>query len=207
MPDVVLIRPGCTDYDDQHRIQGSLDLPLNQRGLTQVDVLVAELTGADLDAIYTDPCEPARSTAETLGDSLNVPVKEIDGLRNLDQGLWQGQTIEDVRRKYPKVYKQWCDSPESICPPEGEMVVDAMHRVRESLERPLKRKHTFAVVASEPLATLVRCIITGNRPEFAGESSANGEPPRFEWYHVNGAPPPAGAEHSNGSRRKEGRTA
>ena len=45
MPDVVLIRPGCTDFDEQNRIQGVLDLPLNHRGHAQVLGLVAQLQG------------------------------------------------------------------------------------------------------------------------------------------------------------------
>lgn len=189
MPDVVLIRPGSTDYDDQHRIQGSLDLPLNQRGVTQVDVLVADLAGTEVSAVYTAPCEPARATAQAIGESLQVPVKEIEGLRNLDQGLWEGLTVEDVQRKYPKVYKQWREDPASICPPEGEMVGDAMDRVRESLQKPLRRKRAFAVVASEPLATLVMCALTGVRPDFARHPLTDGEMPRIERFQVNGKVP------------------
>ncbi|MFQ5733131.1 MAG: histidine phosphatase family protein, partial [Planctomycetaceae bacterium] len=89
MPDVVVIRPGCTDYDAQHRIQGSLDLPMNDRGHEQVDSLVGQLSSVPLDIIYSAPSEPARSTAAALGDSFGVPVKELDGFRNLDQGLWE----------------------------------------------------------------------------------------------------------------------
>ena len=32
MLQLILIRPGSTDYDVQERIQGSLDMPLNERG-------------------------------------------------------------------------------------------------------------------------------------------------------------------------------
>src|SRR5690349_15871304 len=117
MSDVVVIRPGCTDFDEQHRIQGTLDLPLNERGQQQVAALVEQLRPLRLEAIYTSDCEPARSTAEALGAELGLGVRELEGLRNLDQGLWQGLQIEDVRRKYPKVFKQWQESPERICPP------------------------------------------------------------------------------------------
>ncbi len=36
MPHFVLIRPGSTDYDQQGRIQGTLDIPLDDQGAEQV---------------------------------------------------------------------------------------------------------------------------------------------------------------------------
>ena len=33
--------------------------------------------------------------------------------------------IDDVKRKQPKVYRQWQEQPEIICPPEGEMLSEA----------------------------------------------------------------------------------
>lgn len=164
MPDVVLIRPGCTDFDEQNRIQGVLDLPLSPRGQEQVRELIEQLHDVSVDVIFTAPSEPARSTATAIGSALGVSVKELDGLRNLDQGLWQGLLLEDVRRKYPKVFKQLQESPETICPPQGETVPEALERIEKSLKKPLKRKHQFAIVASEPVATLVRCVLRGCKP-------------------------------------------
>lgn len=168
MSTTVLVRPGCTDFDEQNRIQGTLDLPLNKRGEEQVRQLIEDLKQLPLEIVYTSPCEPARSTAAALGTALGIPVKELDGLRNLDQGLWQGLEIEDLRRKQPRVFRQWQESPETICPPQGEMVPEALDRIRKSLEKPLKRGLSIAIVASEPLATLIRCLVLGRKPELTG---------------------------------------
>jgi len=201
MSTVVVIRPGCTDYDDQHRIQGSLDLPLNERGRAEVDSLVQQLAQTRLDVIYAPPSEPALSTASAIGDSLGVPVKENDGLRNLDQGLWEGLTVEEVRRKFPKVYKQWKESPESICPPEGETVDEAMRRIRKMLQKPLKRKAAIAVVASEPLASLVTWVVTGNCPRFTRAFGDRSECRSVEAFSVNSTLPPT-HPGTNGSAGK-----
>jgi probable phosphoglycerate mutase len=187
MAHIIVIRPGCTDYDDQHRVQGSLDLPLNERGREQVDALVAQLAETPLDVIYAPPTEPALSTATAIGDSLGIPVKENEELRNLDQGLWQGLTVEEIRRKFPRVYKQWQESPESICPPEGETVDQAMKRVRKMLLKPLRKRDAIAIVASEPLATLVTCVVTGCRPGFSRTYDSE-KPPCIEWLEVTELP-------------------
>jgi broad specificity phosphatase PhoE len=160
---VVLIRPCCTDFDEQNRVQGRLNLPLNSRGEAQLQALAEELQFAPMEVIYTCGCEQARATAAALGECLGMTVKELDGMENLDQGLWQGLQIDDVRRRNPKVFRQWQESPETICPPNGETVDEAMDRIRRSLDKPLRRGISFAVVAPEPLAELIASYITGRK--------------------------------------------
>lgn len=196
MTEVVLIRPGSTDFDEQHRIQGSLDLPLNARGEQQVADIVEQLRGVPLEVLCTAPGEPARSTAEAVGRNLAVSVKKIEALRNLHQGLWQGLQIDDLRRKHPKVFKRWKDSPETIRPPEGETVDEALGRIRKALHKPLKRKSSFGVVVSEPLATLVRCVLQGCKPELPGPVRRVPAPPLVERLQVVPAKP--GRAGSNG---------
>ena len=164
MPEVVLIRPGCTDFDEQNRIQGVLDLPLNHRGHAQVLGLVAQLQEVEFDVVFTAPGEPARSTALAICEQNGASLKEVDDFRNLDHGLWQGLPVDDVRRKYPKVFKQWQESPETVRLPEGETVAEAVERIRRALRKCLKRKRTIGIVASEPLATMIGCVLRGQRP-------------------------------------------
>lgn len=191
MTDVVVIRPGCTDFDEQHRLQGSLDLPLNELGKQQVERLAAELADAPIEVIYTGPCEPAKTTADTIGELQGIPVKEISDLRNVNQGLWQGLQLEEIRRKFPKVYKQWHESPEKICPPEGETLSEAVARVRKALQKPLKRKKSFGVVASEPLATLIGCVLKGSKPELPQHLSETSRTALVERVETNGSKPPS----------------
>lgn len=165
MASILLIRPGCTDYDEQQRIQGKLDLPLCRRGESQVDAAIQQLKDMPLDRIYTSPSDPARSTAERIGGALDVSVKTLEGLENMNQGLWEGLQLEEIRRKHPKVYKQWQESPESICPPSGESLTEAEARVRKALEKPLKKKGNLAFVVSEPLAAIVAAVVKGLKIE------------------------------------------
>lgn len=165
MPTVVLIRPGFTDFDLDGRIQGTLDLPLNAEGEKQVNNLVSKIEKFGIETIITSSSEPALSTAEQLGENLNVPVKEKEGLKNLNLGLWQGLEFEEVRRKYPKLLKQWTESPETVCPPEGELASEAVKRVKKTLQKYLKKKQNFAIVASEPLATIIANILRDDHTE------------------------------------------
>lgn len=162
MSRVILIHPGTTDFDDQARIQGALDLPMNNAGLDQVREMIPSLNRLAIEAIYCAPEGAARQTADMLGSALGVRVKPSEELRNLNQGLWQGQMIDEVRRKYPRVIKQWEESPETICPPEGETVSKATERLKKALQKPLARQGAIAIVAPHPAASLIRHIITGD---------------------------------------------
>src|SRR5262245_35290305 len=161
MPQIILIRPGCTEFDEQHRLQGNLDLPLSKRGEEQNARTLGDLAGFALDVIYASPCEPSRSTAAALGAAHGVVVREIESLHNVNHGLWQGLKLDEIRRKHPKVFKQWQASPEAICPPGGESLTEAVDRVRKALEKPLRKKGNLAIVAADPLAAIIGAVVRG----------------------------------------------
>jgi probable phosphoglycerate mutase len=146
-----------TEYDQQGRIQGTLDIPLCEEGRREVDAAIEKLRVQPLDAIYSSPCQSAEQTAEALGQVFGIKPKRLDGLQNLDQGLWQGMLIEDVKKKQPKVYRQWQEQPETICPPQGETLGAAKERVQAVVAKLLKKHKSegvVAIVAPEPLASV-----------------------------------------------------
>lgn len=163
MLQIVLIRPGSTEYDHQGRIQGTLDIPLSKEGHEQVAGCIERLREQPIEVIYFAPSESARQTAEAVCKALALKPRKLDKLHNLDHGLWQGMLIEDVKVKQPKVYRRWREQPEKVCPPGGEMVAAAKERVKQTLTK-IAKKHkdgVIGLVAPEPLASLV-CNILRN---------------------------------------------
>jgi broad specificity phosphatase PhoE len=162
MTRVVLIRPGSTDYDDQGRIQGTLNLPLSERGQAEAADAAERLRDQQIHRIYCGAEESARATARTIAKALGLRLRELKNLHNVNQGLWQGLPVEEVRQRHPRVYRQWCDEPTTVCPPEGETVMDALERTRSVL-KPLLRRHrdeTIGLVVPQPLDDVVRCYLT-----------------------------------------------
>ena len=160
MSKVILIHPGATQYDLENRIQGTLGIPLSDEGREEVRQSMVSLASEGIEALYTSPCEAASETAEMLAAALDVKVKVIENLGNVRLGLWQGMLVDDVKTKQPKVYRQWQDHPDNICPPEGEMLEAARKRVNKTLTK-LTKKHkegVIGLVVPEPLASLVRAF-------------------------------------------------
>jgi broad specificity phosphatase PhoE len=157
----LLIRPGSTDFDEQGRIKGILNIPLSEVGMAEVGRLVGQLHAIQIDHLYSSPCRSAEQTAQAVATDHRLKIKTLDELQNLDHGLWHGKLIEEVKQSQPKVFRQLQDRPETVCPPEGEPVGEAIGRVKALVSR-LQRKHktgTVALVVPEPLATLVACAI------------------------------------------------
>jgi probable phosphoglycerate mutase len=155
---IVLIQPGSTDFDDQGRITGTLDLPLSQNGTLQVARTIDELAAMPMAAVYAAPCQSCQQTADALAQPRKLKVRRLDSLRNLDLGLWHGKRIDEMRQHQPRIYRQWQEHPETVCPPQGESLAEAQRRVTAVVKK-LFRKHkegVIALVAPEPVASLVR---------------------------------------------------
>lgn len=186
MTQVVLIRPGATTYDEQDRLQGVLDIPLSDRGKSEVAQLAQRIVGASITALYCGPGESVARTAEAVGKALRLRPKRIDELRNLDQGLWQGLQLDEIKRRNLKLFRQWQEDPCTICPPQGETVAEAMVRINLAL-KPLIRRHrgeTLGLVAGEPLAQLISCYLRReSKVQLDGEMPTGG----FEKIEVHEA--------------------
>lgn len=169
MSRVVLVRPGATDFDDQGRMKGCLNMPLSECGREQVERIAAELADFEIDEIVSAPCESAIETATRLakGRSVlgrSVKVRIVECFQNVDHGLWHGKLIEEVRRTQPKVYKQGQESPLNLCPPGGETIQQAKDRVVKAIKKVTRRSGggTIALVIPDPLASIVHSILEGD---------------------------------------------
>ena len=161
MVQMYVVRACSTDFDEQGRIKGTLDIPLSDMGRDQVGRLVGDLHEQRFQAMYASPCRSAQQTAAALATDHQLKVKILDELQNLDHGLWHGKLVDEVRVGQPKVFRQLQEHPETVCPPQGEPVGAAVERVRALVSR-LARKHksgAIAIVAPEPIASFVRAAL------------------------------------------------
>jgi broad specificity phosphatase PhoE len=103
---VYLIRHGETDWNVQGRWQGHTDIPLNEKGNTQAQLLAEYLKRENIrfDYIYSSDLARAYQTAWEVGTMMTVAVELLPGLREIDMGSWSGLTREQVKEQYPVEY-------------------------------------------------------------------------------------------------------
>ncbi len=165
---LVVIQSGATAYDLQGRIRGTLDMPLCTEGVAAAERAAEGLRQAATDrgpmtALYSATTLCAIETSRIIGGALGLKPRRIAGLDNLDQGLWQGMRVDEIRQRQPKLSRQWQENPWSVSPPDGELVAEASERVEAALERLLKRHAggRVGLVVPRPLDQVVRWLTGG----------------------------------------------
>lgn len=101
MTTICLIRHGETTWNVEKKIQGRSDIPLNERGISQVQEMHAGIWNTVWDVIYTSPLARAKSTAHVINDQYNVPIYEDESFIEKSFGEVEGQPYEHVFSTYP----------------------------------------------------------------------------------------------------------
>ena len=163
MPRCVLIRSGHTEWEEDKRIQGCLDVPLCAKGIEQAQREAEELRHVDFLVVYSTGDKCSRQTAEIIGETLSKPVKVLKRVREVDLGLWQGMLVGQLKERYPRAYKRWLHSPLSVCPPRGESILQASERLERVLKRLVKKHNSrsFALVSPPIADAVLRCLVKG----------------------------------------------
>jgi broad specificity phosphatase PhoE len=99
---IVLVRHGETDWNRERRYQGHADTPLNEAGRAQARELAEMLRSEDVSAVYTSPLRRASETARIVAGRLGLEARELEPLREIDVGDWQGLTVDEVRTRFPE---------------------------------------------------------------------------------------------------------
>ena len=129
MVEIILARHGETDFNASEKFRGRVDVPLNDTGLRQAELLGEYLRGDKIDIVYSSPLTRAVATAEAVAAPHGLAVNIVQSLNDIDCGEWQGLTVAEVKEKYPELYQDWLDTPEQVRLGGGESLEDVRRRV------------------------------------------------------------------------------
>ncbi len=104
-----MVRHGETAWNAEGRVQGQLDIPLNDVGRAQARATADALAGHDFTAIYCSDLIRVRQTAEPSARRLALPVAYMAELRERHYGMFETLTYVEVREKYPEQYARFRD--------------------------------------------------------------------------------------------------
>jgi broad specificity phosphatase PhoE len=177
MAKLYMLQTGQTTWEQQDRVESVAGAPLSEQGVEEVRAAAADLAGRDVATIYASSGEAERRTARLLAKALGAKVRTNDALREIDYGLWQGLTVGQVKRRFPKIYRQWLEAPASVRPPEGESLEEVTGRLQTALREILKRHRDTAapLLVLRPVAmALLRCAVESHPVEELWEHVAAG---------------------------------
>ncbi len=117
---ILAIRHGETAWNVDTRLQGHLDIPLNDVGLRQAEHLARSFVQRDaIDAIYTSDLSRAHATANAIAKAIGKTVSTHIGLRERHFGAFQGSTFAEIETELPDHACHWRKRKPDWTPPDG----------------------------------------------------------------------------------------
>ena len=162
--ELYLVRHGETDWNQQRRIQGLTDIPLNDIGREQARATGRLLSRRSWDGVYSSPLGRALETATIIADELGLPAPQtIDALVERNYGEAEGMNFLEVERRYPN----------RSGVPGQESREDVVARVLPAL-RDLALAHPDQALVVVSHGGAIRAVLTAVQPESSHGMITNG---------------------------------
>lgn len=130
---IIAVRHGETAWNVETRIQGQLDIGLNDKGHWQAQRAGQALSDESIARIYSSDLSRAHATALAIAQHSSDPrAREVEvhpGLRERGFGMFEGQTYADIESKWPEESKRWRQREPHFAPPGGETPTQVLERV------------------------------------------------------------------------------
>ncbi|WP_422114812.1 histidine phosphatase family protein [Brachybacterium sp. UNK5269] len=104
---LVLVRHGQTDYNREGRLQGQIDIPLNDTGVRQAAVLAAAVAEDPPDVLVASPLQRAAETARIIGRSCGLEVSTDEAFVERGFGQWEGLRGPEIKHRWPQQHADW----------------------------------------------------------------------------------------------------
>lgn len=177
-----LIRHGETEGAEKRRYKGSIDVPLSENGIRQMEQVSKYIVeenkyfsnppsptflkggkGGLLDAVYCSDLQRAIKSAELIAKPHSLNPIIVPSLRERNFGIWEGMSFDEIREKYPLEFDAWAGNPLRFSPMGGESTVEVKERVIDALDKILNthEKQQIAIVSHGGVIRIMLCHFLG----------------------------------------------
>jgi probable phosphoglycerate mutase len=160
---ILAIRHGETTWNQDKRLQGHLDIPLNERGHWQAARAAAALRDESIAAVYSSDLSRAHQTACAIAAMQALPVQSHSGLRERHFGALQGRTWTELELEAPEAAQAWRTRVPDFAPGGGESLLQLRARIQSVLDE-IAARHAgeqIVVVAHGGVLDILYRLATG----------------------------------------------
>ena len=162
----ILVRHGQTAMSVAKQYSGYADPELTEFGRKQALAAAQALVDTPVDAIVCSPLKRCQQTAQAIARSVRpagadkdaLEVETVEGLIEVDFGLWEGKTFAEAHAADGELHGQWLEDASVACP-GGESLQQVHRRVRKTRQE-LQEKYagkTVVVVSHvNPIKSFIR---------------------------------------------------
>ncbi|HEV7912468.1 MAG TPA: histidine phosphatase family protein [Albitalea sp.] len=117
---IVAIRHGETAWNVDNRIQGQLDVPLNEQGRWQARRLAQAMADERIAAVHASDLQRAHETAREVAQACGLAVIADAGLRERGFGAFEGHSWKEIEERWPVESERWRRRDLDFAPAGGE---------------------------------------------------------------------------------------
>lgn len=127
---IFIIRHGESVWNREQRVQGREDPGLSVAGRKQARAAAKRLKKEGIKTVYSSDLKRAAQTAKIIAGASRAKLVLMPELEEMILGAWQGMTIDEVKKRFPKSYAAWKKAPSKARIPGWEGVPNFTARVR-----------------------------------------------------------------------------
>jgi alpha-ribazole phosphatase len=117
---IYILRHGETEYGEVKRYLGHIDCKLSEKGIKEAKLLayIFSKSEAAINSIFCSDLIRCKSTVNTAFPERKVTF--LEDLREVNMGVLDGLTFDEVKDKQPEVFKQRGENMAEFIPIDGE---------------------------------------------------------------------------------------
>ncbi|TKB12360.1 histidine phosphatase family protein [Desulforhopalus sp. IMCC35007] len=162
MKTIYLIRHGEIAATSPRRFIGQTNLPLTVKGREQVTLLGKYLSTCGVENIVCSPLLRCQESGQIIAGASGLSIETEDNLSEINLGVWEGLTVDEVKKRYPGAYEQRGEDLAGYRPTDGESFHDLLERVWPAFLQIVEASSsTTAVIAHAGVNRVLLCHILG----------------------------------------------
>ncbi|SFM77031.1 histidine phosphatase family protein [Variovorax sp. OV329] len=131
---IIAVRHGETAWNVDTRLQGHLDIALNDKGQWQAGRVARALASEPIAAVYSSDLSRAWQTAQAIAVVHGLAVQPEPRLRERAFGHFEGRTFQDIERELPDQAELWRRRDPEFAPAGGgESLLAFRARITEAV--------------------------------------------------------------------------
>ena len=163
MTRLIFIRHGQSLANKQNRFAGQTNVPLTDLGKEQAERAAEYLIKREkIDKIYSSDLQRAHDTALPTAKLTGLPINDVEGLREICAGVWEGRLVTEIIVEYEKEFNVWRNDFSNARLPGGESVQEVYERVIPFVKQIAKENDGLTLLLASQ-ATPIRAVECNSR--------------------------------------------
>ena len=126
---ISVLRHGMTEANDKGIYIGHTDMPLSQKGASELAAKMDEFDYPTVHRVYSSPLRRCTETSEILFPCTEIVT--VDDLIELDLGEFENKSVDELINRDD--YKAWLRGSKDARPPQGESLEEMTARTYKAL--------------------------------------------------------------------------